>query len=875
MCFRNKDVKKIGLAIGAAFAVGKLVQFGKEAIELGSDLQEVQNVVDVTFTTLSHKVDEFAKAAAATAGLSETMAKKYVGTFGAMSKSFGFTESAAYEMSTALTQLTGDVASFYNLSQDEAYTKLKSVFTGETESFKDLGVVMTQSALDAYAMANGFGKTTQAMTEQEKVALRYQFVMQQLAGASGDFVRTADGWANQVRVLKLQFDSLKATIGQGLINLLTPVIKVVNILIGRLATVANAFKAFTELITGKKSSSGGSGIAAANTAVSEISTGYSDAASNANDYGKATDKAAEATKNAAKAAKQYLSPLDEINKYTADSDVPVGNVGGELGGIGDIGSIEDAMADVDFGELAQGETVIDEVSDSMQNLIDKILGFAQVFRDAWDAEGLNTINAVKYALTEIGTLLGNIGSSFYEVWTNGTGVETLTLMLQIVQGIFGTVGGIAQRLSDAWVQSGVGTQIIQNLANWFNSILGFINGIVGATASWAANLNFYPLLESIANLTASFAPIADQIGASLLWLYQNAILPVATFLIEQALPFILNKISELLNYISENQWIIEAVGAALVTAFSASKLVPMITAIIKAVKMLINVLSVEGLISVMGSTISKIGVLVATMNGPLGIAIATVVAALVLLINHWDDVKTYMAGFIQWLRNLFVKDWTTIFGEGLGGAINGFFSSVKNFYSGIKRIFNGLITFFKGVFTLNWELAWEGIKEIFGGAFESLITLAKVPINAVIGLINDMIDSIETGLNWVIGGANKISFTVPSWVPAIGGNTWGINIPPVAFDRIPELATGTVIPPNASKFLAMLGDNNRETEVVSPLSTMKQAMLEALAESGGMGGGNYKFTAQINRRILFEEMIEEAKLRQDKTGENPFDLVRA
>lgn len=220
--------KKLGAAIAAAGVIDKLVDFGKEAINLGSDLEEVQNVVDVTFTTMSKKVDKFAKDAKNTAGLSEKMAKQYVGTFGAMADSFGFAEEEAYEMSTALTQLTGDVASFYNLSQDEAYTKLKSVFTGETESLKDLGVVMTQTALDAYALANGFNKTTDSMTEQEKVALRYQFVMDQLSGASGDFVRTQEGWANQSRVLALQWESLMATLGTGLISTLSPALKFLN-----------------------------------------------------------------------------------------------------------------------------------------------------------------------------------------------------------------------------------------------------------------------------------------------------------------------------------------------------------------------------------------------------------------------------------------------------------------------------------------------------------------------------------------------------------------------------------------------------------------------------------------------------------------------
>ena len=220
--------KKLGKAIAAAKIVEKLYEFGKEAIELGSDLEEVQNVVDVTFETMSDSVNKFAKDAQKSAGLSEKMAKQYVGTFGAMADSFGFTEVEAYEMSTALTQLTGDVASFYNLSQDEAMNKLKGVFTGETEALKELGVVMTQAALDNYALANGFDKTTSSMTEQEKVALRYQFVMDQLSASSGDFVRTQDSWANQSKVLALQWESLMATLGTGLIDVLSPGMEFLN-----------------------------------------------------------------------------------------------------------------------------------------------------------------------------------------------------------------------------------------------------------------------------------------------------------------------------------------------------------------------------------------------------------------------------------------------------------------------------------------------------------------------------------------------------------------------------------------------------------------------------------------------------------------------
>ena len=222
--------KKAGMALAAAFSIKKVVDFGKSCLELGSDLAEVQNVVDVTFPSITAQVDKFAQSAAKSFGLSETMAKQYTGTFGAMAKALVLRKNKPM-IWEPLTGLAGDVASFYNISQDEAYTKLKSVFTGETESLKDLGVVMTQSALDAYAMANGFGKTTAQMSEAEKVALRYAFVQDQLTAATGDFARTSDSWANQCRIMKLQFDSLKASIGQGLINLFTPVLRVINAVI--------------------------------------------------------------------------------------------------------------------------------------------------------------------------------------------------------------------------------------------------------------------------------------------------------------------------------------------------------------------------------------------------------------------------------------------------------------------------------------------------------------------------------------------------------------------------------------------------------------------------------------------------------------------
>lgn len=361
--------KKVGATLAAAFAVKKVVNFGKACLDLGSDLNEVQNVVDVTFPNMTQKLNDFAKNAIMTSGLSETMAKRFTGTFGAMAKSFGFTEQQAYDMSTSLTTLAGDIASFYNISQDAAYTKLKSVFTGETESLKELGVVMTQTALDSYAMANGFGKTTQQMSEAEKVALRYAFVTSKLSTAQGDFARTSGSWANQVRILKLQVDGLKATIGQGLINLFTPIIRVVNTLLGKLATLANAFKSFTELITGNKSS-GSSQISSMGDAAVAAGAGMDGAAESADNMAASNDKIGKSAKKAAKEMRSLMG-FDKINKLDTN---PMENMDtGSSGGGSSSGSgASNLGSSVDFGNLAKGETVIDKVDSKFQKMFKNI-----------------------------------------------------------------------------------------------------------------------------------------------------------------------------------------------------------------------------------------------------------------------------------------------------------------------------------------------------------------------------------------------------------------------------------------------------------------------------------------------------------------------
>ncbi len=337
--------KPIGRIIGAALAGGALVKFTKDCLDLGSDLTEVQNVVDTTFGSMSSRADEFATSALETFGMSEKVAKQYMGTLGAMSKSMGFSTSEAYNMAEAVTGLTGDVASFYNLSSDEAFDKLKSIWTGETETLKSIGVLLTQTNLDQYALNNGFGKTTAKMTEQEKVLLRYQYTLSALSDASGDFAKTQDSWANQTRILSLQFDSLKTTLGQGFINLFTPILQVINSLLAKLSLLANKFREFTTLLMGDRG--GGSQTSTVGTIVSDSA----DAAAGLNNVTDAAKEAAKAT---------GLLKIDNLNNITTSS-----STSSSAGSTGTGGMSE--MTDA----AQQTEGVLGEVDARMAAIVEK------------------------------------------------------------------------------------------------------------------------------------------------------------------------------------------------------------------------------------------------------------------------------------------------------------------------------------------------------------------------------------------------------------------------------------------------------------------------------------------------------------------------
>ncbi|MDO5549476.1 MAG: hypothetical protein Q4F79_13455 [Eubacteriales bacterium] len=660
----NKLAGKAKATLGAVLSTAAVGAFSKKCLDLGSDLAEVQNVVDVTFRTMSDSVNQWAQSAAGTYGLSETMAKQYVGTFGSMAEAFGFTEKQALDMSETLTGLAGDVASFYNISQDEAYTKLKSVFSGETETLKDLGIVMTQSALDAYALANGFGKTTSAMTEMEKVSLRYAFVQDQLTNATGDFARTQDSWANQCRILSLQTQSAMAAVGQGLINLLTPAIKAINAMMGKIVQLANAFRSLTELVFGKTNSGGSSALSndlsAASSAADNVGSSAGDTASN-------LDSAA----SSAKKLKRELLGFDQITKLS-DTDDSTSSASPTSGG----SIAASGIPAVDTNSLAQGSAAVDGLNSKFTKLLEDI-------RKAVNPTVASLKRLWNEGLADLGNFAWTALKDFYSHFLVPVGKWTFG------EGIPRFVDALNTGLSKVnW------SKINSGLANLWDALAPFAvhvgegllwlwEKVLVPLGTWAMNEVVPRFLETLTNVLNILNPVLEALKPLFDWFFESVLKPIAEWTADRFLDIwdgingVLDKFGKWCkDHPTAIQNIVLAVGSFVATFVGALKIVGIIEKLKAGFTTLVNVFG----------SIKSIGGLISGVFGGMSLPVLGVVAAIaaaisigVLLYKNWDTIKAKASEL--WSA---VKEKFDAIKNAISDAIEGAKNAVKEKFDAIK-----------------------------------------------------------------------------------------------------------------------------------------------------------------------------------------------
>ena len=750
----------MGKKIAGALSIAAFAKFTKDCIEVGSNVTEVQNVVDTAFGDLSHQADLWASNAMTNFGLSELSAKKYMGVFGQMSNAMGITGQAALDMAEDVTGLTGDVASFYNLSTDEAYTKLKSIWTGETETLKDLGVVMTQTNLDQYALNNGFGKTTAKMTEQEKVMLRYQYVTSALSNATGDFVKTQDSWANQTRILTLRFQQLKASLGKGFIALFTPILRGFNNLLAGLQKVADGFSSFVQMLTGANVSTSMGSISSD---IAGIGDDASSAADNVGDIGSAAKKTA-------KDIERSLAGFDQINKLTEptdDSSDSSGSTGGTSSGIGSVDLVPDVS-----GSTSNATSEISDFVNKAKKELDKlrkwsVSTFSPSMSKIWDGLTKNTDTAKK-----------NLTSAFNDIKALGPP------LLNYFNGPF-------TNYLVTWVDTN--GSILNGLFDSFNTVFSD----VWNKAAYPILANFVsvglPMLTDFASQTLSLnGTIFDTFKASWNSLWSEGVSP--------AIESISNVWIGLVNTMAGawNEWgepIFTGIKAAVKTTGDVFLDIwnNMLQPVWENALDVIDRVWSEHLQPLLANFLDFVGEMVTC---------ATTI------------YNNFIAPVVGFLSELLGPIFIAIF-DSIGNKVGVVVGTIADLMNDTITVFKGVIQFIKSVFSGDWEGAWNGIVTAFDGIFSGIADIAKGPINMVIGLINGLLSGMQRGINAVVKGVNKLSFKVPNWVPGIGGEDFGFHLPEADFSKIPYLAQGGYVKPNTPQ-LAMIGDNRHQGEVVAP-----------------------------------------------------------
>ena len=850
----------VGLAVGTG-----LLKLGKEALQVASDLTEVQNIVDVAFGSMAWKAEKFSKSALEAFGMSELSAKKTSGTYMTMAKSAGINENAASDMAVTLAGLTGDVASFYNISQNLADVRLKSVFTGETETLKELGVVMTQTNLQAYALSQGINKNISDMNQAEQTTLRYNFVLDRLAFVQGDFARTSSSWANQIRILQECFKQLLGIIGNGLIAALTPVVQFLNMIISKLITFANVVSAVFGRLFGKKS--GGEQAATGFSAADNAAKSATSSAGGLNNALKGTEGQAKKTAKALGS----LAGFDELNTISASDSSAGAGSGADSGGIGGGGYAIDPI-DWDSAFKEPDTSGIEATVDKVMGYIDRLKTFlktnAPVITSllAGVLAGFVAFEVIKNwaALTgPIKSLFTNIGALFALFKDVGV-IETLSVMLTGLSAPMLAIAGTVAAVTAALVYLYQTSKSFRNLVNEaVGALLGilqnFYTGCLLPIFDTLVMLFNTVLLPLGSLLTDVFLTVVEAIASIVLSFWTNILAPIADFLVSvlgiaiqgvcdviqgwmPAINTVIGILSKLWNTMLKP--IVTFIQTAFITVFEIAGgiITTVANDILEAFQFVIDFF-----VGVFTLDIEKMWDSVCGLFGWAWDTICLIFSPIGdFFTDQWENIQEAFSSVGEWFKNTFQGAWDKVCSVFSG--VCKFFGDV---WSNITKAFGDVAGWFRGKFSD----AWTAVKNVFstgGAVFDGIKDkVIKIPFD---------------GINSALKSIKKVS------ILGVKPFDW---ISTISVPQIPLLAEGTVV---NKPTLGIFGEAG--TEAVIPLKRNTQGLdliAEKLADrlsfDGDSGNGaTYVINFVLeNGKVLTKMVIDNIKEYEVQTGKPVFD----
>lgn len=729
-----------------------------DAIDISSSLTEVENVVRQTFGQYESLINNFAKTSIEKFGMSELSAKQFASRFQAMGTALDIPQGQMAKMSIRLTELAGDMASFYDVSQEDIAKSLQSVFSGTTAPMRRYGIDLTQATLKEWALKQGLDANISSMTQAEKAMLRYQYVLAHTTNITGDFARTADTWHNQITMLRENFKALGAVVGGGLINAFKPFIKVLNAVLQKVISFAEMVtNALGSIFGWKYEASKGAGISGLADDIGSASDGMDDLSNAAGSAGKNTGGIAKNAKKAKKEIQQATRAFDELKVISKQSkDNTSGSGSGGSGGSGG-GSGSGGSGGGDTGKLVQTDTIFKKFKSNIKDLegLGKAISGALInaMRGIeWDevyakasgfGSGLakflnglfegqkgttlfgetgkliaNSLNTVLHALDSFGTTFnwkqfGNsIADGINKFFQNFDFALLAKTLNSWAQGAFDTVTTALSKISWKDVWNGA-KEFLSNLdvktvgiiigALTIKKILGLhlaktALGIIGTSISKA-------IAGSLASRLGVEIAANDGISAVLSTALSKKIGGAfatlgATVSAGAKALFGSGAAESALAFISPVAKAITGIGSVAIGAF---------TAISNFVTMLKNGFSwLNEALMLVGVTITAVGaVILGVAAAPAAITagiVAGVATAAVVVKDHWKEIKGIFSKAGDWFNTNVIKPISGFF-KGLWESVSGFFSSLWKDISSVWKTVSGwfntnvitpIVSFFQG-----------------------------------------------------------------------------------------------------------------------------------------------------------------------------------
>ncbi len=853
-------LRRLASAVGAAFALHKIVDFGKESVDAARELSDaltgLQSIMDGqsrSFSGAKKFVEEYTKdglvpMANAVAAYKNLALRGYDDSqiqqvMTALKDSAAFGRQASYSMGEAVQSATEGLKNENSILVDNA---------GVTKNVAKMW--------DDYAAS--IGTTSSNLTQQQKIQAEVNGILEESKYQTGDAAKVAGTLSGQLMQLSFGFNNLKVAIGNAIAPILQALLPLVNRAIAALTKLANTIAAVMAAIFGKASIQR-SGVAQQNEAIAE-----SAAAGAA-----AEDSLAKSTKAAGKAAKASLAGFDELNKLQdkSSSGNSSGNGGsGSSGGSG-VGSsapatemqVEDTVSLKVQAIADKVREIIDWVRTNMDFVKGAILG-AGIGLAAWSVSSnfisgiqkvLEHLKNVSAAILVIAGSAALVGGAF-DSWKNGLDLGNFIAM---IAGAAAVVGGLAIKFGAVGAMAGstvAGLTLfitgvkdaITNGLNLLNGVLiplgstlsgagigaaiGALGGPIGAavgaliglviglltdliiwiTQNWSEIVQFFK--DVWAKIAGFFESLWDDVvgiwNTCANWFSENVITPVVEFfeglwndivgLATDCWNGIVSVFKPVIDWFSE---LFHSVWQTISDVFyDIGVIAKGCWDIIKAVWSVVSGWFNEHIIQPVGNFFSGLWAKVKTVA-----------------LSAWDGIKSVFSTIGGWINANIIQPVGNFF----SGLWNGFLEKARAAWNGVKSVFSKVASFFKDTF----QKAWQGVVKVFSVAGEIFVDIKdgilsgfKKVVNGIIGGLNSAIAVPFNGINWAL---NKIkNINILGLTPFSGLRT--ISVP-----QIPKLAQGAVIPPNR-EFLAVLGDQRRGTNIEAPLETIQEAVASVVSD---------------------------------------------